>query len=179
VYERLWTRPALAVIAFEGRPLAGAINQIAESARARLSLRTVPGLPPEEAGRLLIARLRANPPGSVHVSARVVGTAPGWRTEPEGPAFDAARRALRAGFGRPPVMIGAGGSIGFVRPIADFLPGAPCLLTGVEDPACAAHSENESLHLGDWRKCMRAAVHLYDELSRLPRPIPAGARRAR
>jgi cysteinylglycine-S-conjugate dipeptidase len=90
-------------------------------------------------------------------------------TDPDGPAFDAARRALKAGFGRDAAMMGAGGSIGFVQPFSAFLEGAPCLLTGVEDPACGAHSENESLHLGDWKKCMRAAVHLYDELSRLER----------
>jgi hypothetical protein len=65
--------------------------------------------------------------------------------------------------------MGAGGSIGFVQPISDFLAGAPCLLTGVEDPDCGAHSEDESLHLGDWKKCMRAAVHLYDELARTGR----------
>ncbi len=70
-------------------------------------------------------------------------------------------------------MIGCGGTIGFVEPFGRLLKGAPCLLTGVADPACNAHSENESLHLGDWLKAMRSAVHLYDELSR----VPVGRRR--
>jgi acetylornithine deacetylase/succinyl-diaminopimelate desuccinylase-like protein len=63
-------------------------------------------------------------------------------------------------------MIGAGGSIGFVKPFSNALGGVPCLLMGVEDPDSAIHSENESLHLGDFRRAMRAAVHLYDELAR-------------
>ena len=45
--------------------------------------------------------------------------------------------------------------------------GVPCILTGVEDPGCAAHSENESLHLGDWRKSMHSAVHFFAELAEL------------
>jgi acetylornithine deacetylase/succinyl-diaminopimelate desuccinylase-like protein len=167
VYERIWTRPSLTVIAMESHPIQGSSNQIVDSARARLSLRTVPNMDGRKAAWLLIKKLTANPPYNVRVTAKLNGTTPWWTTDPEGPAFEAARRALKAGFGKDTAMIGAGGSIGFVQPFADMLGGAPCLLMGVEDPPCNAHSENESLHLGDWRKVMRSAIYLYDELSRV------------
>lgn len=166
VWERLWTRPSLTVIALEAAPVEGSSNRIQDSARARLSLRTVPTMDAARAGRLLVRRLTRRPPAGARVRARVTGASSWWTTDPEGPAFEAARRALEQGFGRKPAMIGAGGSIGFVQPFSDALGGVPCLLMGVEDPASAIHSENESLHLADWRKAMRAAVHLYDELSR-------------
>lgn len=102
------------------------------------------------------------------VTAKVNGTTPWWTTDPEGPAFEAARRALKAGFGKETAMVGAGGTIGFVQPFADLLEGAPCILMGVADPHTQAHSENESLHLGDWVKAMRSTIHLYDALARLP-----------
>jgi acetylornithine deacetylase/succinyl-diaminopimelate desuccinylase-like protein len=152
----------------ESHAIQGSSNQIVDSARARLSLRTVPKMDAREAGRLLVRKLTARPPYGAKVTATVTGGTPWWTTDPEGPAFEAARRALKAGFGKETAMIGAGGSIGFVGPFATLLRGAPCLLMGVEDPACNAHSENESLHLGDWVKCMKAAIHLYDELSRVP-----------
>jgi acetylornithine deacetylase/succinyl-diaminopimelate desuccinylase-like protein len=167
VYERIWTRPSLTVIAMESHPIQGSSNQIVDSARARLSLRTVPNMDGRKAGTLLVKKLTANPPSNAKVTAKLNGTTPWWTTDPEGPAFEAARRALKAGFGKDTAMIGAGGSIGFVQPFADMLGGAPCLLMGVEDPPCNAHSENESLHLGDWRKVMRSAIHLYDELARV------------
>jgi acetylornithine deacetylase/succinyl-diaminopimelate desuccinylase-like protein len=168
VYEQLWTRPSLTVIAMESHPILGSSNQIVDSARARLSLRTVPKMDGHKTGMLLVKRLVKNPPHGARVTARITGSTPWWTTDPEGPAFEAARRALKAGFKKDTAMIGAGGSIGFVQPFADLLGGAPCLLMGVEDPPCNAHSENESLHLEDWVKCMRSAVHLYDELSRVP-----------
>ena len=164
VYEQLWTRPSLTVIAIEAHPLHGSSNQILDSARARLSLRTVPNMDSEEAGKLLVRRLTTKPPAGAAVSATVVRSSPWWTTEPEGPAFDVAMRALQQGYGKKPVLIGAGGSVGFVRPFSDAMR-VPCLLTGVEDPGCAAHSEDESLHLGDWKKAMRSAVHFYDELA--------------
>jgi acetylornithine deacetylase/succinyl-diaminopimelate desuccinylase-like protein len=164
VYEQLWTRPSLTVIAIEAHPLHGSSNQILDSARARLSLRTVPKMDSEEAGKLLIRKLTTRPPAGAAVCARIVRSSPWWTTEPEGPAFDAVLRALEKGYGRKPVLTAAGGSVGFVRPFAHAM-GVPCLLTGVEDPGCAAHSEDESLHLGDWKKAMRSAVHFFDELA--------------
>jgi acetylornithine deacetylase/succinyl-diaminopimelate desuccinylase-like protein len=174
VYEQLWTRPSLTVIAFDARPIKGSSNQIIDHVTARLSLRTVPNMDGVAAGKAIVRKLTTKPPYGARVTAKIVGTTPWWTTDPEGPAFEAARRALKAGYGKETAMIGAGGSIGFVGPFAELLGGAPCLLMGVEDPLCNAHSENESLHLGDWFKSMKSAVHMYDELSR----VPVGAKKA-
>jgi acetylornithine deacetylase/succinyl-diaminopimelate desuccinylase-like protein len=168
VYEQLWTRPSLTVIAIEAHPLHGAANQILDSARARLSLRTVPNMDPRRAGAQIVRKLQARPPAGARVEARLTRTTPWWTSDPTGPAAEAALRALERGYGRKPALIGSGASIGFVKPFADAL-GVPCLLTGVEDPGCAAHSEDESLHLGDWKKSMRSAVYLFDEIARLGR----------
>lgn len=159
--ERVWARPAMTVIGFDAPPVDGSFNQIAASARARLSIRTVPNVDSAAAGEEIVRRVTRTP----GVTARVIAAAPWWRINPQGPAFDAARCALARGYGREPVMIGAGGSIAFIQSFADAFEGVPLLLMGVEDPPCNAHSENESLHLGDWESCARSAIYLYDALT--------------
>src|SRR5208282_5032180 len=84
-----------------------------------------------------------------------------WMTDPNGPAFEAAIKALKRGFGQAPVAIGCGGSIGFVGPLAELFGGAPALLLGIEDPRSNAHAPNESLHAGDWYKLMASLAHLF------------------
>lgn len=169
VYERLWTRPALNVTALEASLIRGSSNQIVDSARARISVRIVPNQKPKDIQQRLLNRLTASPPWGVNVTARPLHAVSWWSTHPEGPAFEAAARALQKGYGRKAVFIGAGGTIGFVEPFARELGGVPALLLGVEDPTCNAHSENESVCLDDWYKGMKSAVHLYDELSRCER----------
>jgi acetylornithine deacetylase/succinyl-diaminopimelate desuccinylase-like protein len=172
VYERLWFRPSVAVTALEAVPLAESSNQLIDEARARIGVRVAPGQDPARVRDCVRARLEADPPWGVEVVVEVETTVPGWRTEPVGPAFRAARRALEAGYGRAPVDIGCGGTIPFVGPFAEVLGGAPALLLGLEDPVCNAHGENESLHLGDFAKAARAAAFLLDELGAVPRLSP-------
>jgi len=164
VYERLWYRPSLAVVALEGMPLAEAGNQLIASAAARVGVRLAPGQDPVAMRDRVVSFLEAEPPWGVEVETRAELPVAGWLVEPEHPAFEAAERALRAGYGRDPVYIGCGGSIPFVAPFAEVLGGIPALLLGLEDPICNAHGENESLHLGDFARALRAATHLFAEL---------------
>ena len=165
VLARLWHEPSLTIIALEARPLEGSSNQIIEAARARISLRTVASQNPEEMRAALVKAIRDAVPWGLEVKIEPEPVAGWWRTDAHGAAFEAARRALAEGYGRPAVAIGCGGSIGFVEPFAKVLGGVPALLTGVEDPACLAHSENESLCLADFHKGMKSNVHLYAELA--------------
>jgi len=167
VHERLWTRPSLTIVALEGSPIAGASNQIVESARARVTVRIVPEQDPVAVLGALVAALRRDPPWGVQVRTRALSTGLWWSTDPTGPAFEAAVRALQAGYGREPAVIGAGGSIPFVKPFQDALGGVPALLFGVEDPKGRAHGENESVGLADWGKAIRSTIHLYGELAPL------------
>lgn len=165
-YEQLWFRPSIAVTALEAMPFATAANQLVDEARARIGVRVAPGQDPARVARCVIDFVKQAPPYEAEVEAVAVAEVPGWRTEAEGPAFDAARRALAAGFGREAVTIGCGGTIPFVGPFGEVMGGVPQLLLGLEDPPCNAHGENESLDLDDFRKAAHASAHLLPELAR-------------
>lgn len=168
VWGRVWREPSVTVVAFEARPIAGSTNQIIESARARISVRTVPDMDPKQVQELLVRHFETRVPWGCTVRIDRECANGWWATTPQGPAFEAAARAMEKGYGRKVEHIGCGGSIPFVEPFARVLGGVPALLTGVEDPPCNAHGENESLHVDDWKRGTRAAVYLYEELAKLP-----------
>jgi acetylornithine deacetylase/succinyl-diaminopimelate desuccinylase-like protein len=120
---------------------------------------------PERSLRKLVAAIKKAAPWGVELGIEAAHHGAAWKTDITHPAFDAAFRALRAGYGKEPLAVGTGGSIGFVGPFARALGGAPALLIGVEDPYSNAHSENESLDLADFASATRSAIHLYGELA--------------
>jgi len=136
---------------------------VAEAA-ARVSVRVGRGQDPARLGDALCAHLRTRTPFGLDVDCTVLDVVPAWHCDPTGWAFDAAERALVAGFGVAPVCMGVGGTIPFVGPFADTFGGIPALLLGPADPGSRIHGEDESLHLGDFRSLIASEVHLLHEI---------------
>jgi len=164
VYEKMWRLPSIAVNAIEASSRKQAANIINDVAWARVGIRIVPDMDPDETLELLTKHLERQAPWGVQVSVKPESPSRWWRTDRSGPVFEAALAALEKGYGRKPAVTGAGGSIPFVQTITETLGGVPALLFGVGDPFAANHSENESLVIADWESACRSLVHLFAEL---------------
>jgi acetylornithine deacetylase/succinyl-diaminopimelate desuccinylase-like protein len=161
----MWHQPSISVNAIEASSRKQAANIINASAWARVGIRTVPDMVPEETLALLKAHLLKHAPWGVQVSIVPETPSRWWRADASGTAFKAALKALEQGYGKKPAVVGAGGSIPFVQTITEAFGGAPALLLGVGDPYSAAHSENESLDISCWEKSCRGRIYLLAELA--------------
>ncbi len=164
-FEMNWRQPSLAINAFQASTRQEARNIICESAWARIGIRLVPDMKEKETFKALTDHLKKAAPWGVKVSVKEINTGGWWYTDSDTPVFQAAMRALEAGYGKEAITMGCGGSIGFVAPFSRELGGVPALLIGVEDPYSNAHSENESVDIGDLKKGIKAAIHMYEELA--------------
>ncbi|MFG1608827.1 dipeptidase [Actinoplanes sp. NPDC049265] len=162
ITDRIWTKPAIAVLGIDAPGAAEAANALQPSARAKISVRLAPGDDATSAYAAIKAHLEKN----VAWGARVEVT-PDTDGEPTvidatGPVYDAARAAFRDAWdGTEPVDMGVGGSIPFIATFRELFPQAKILVTGVEDPQSNAHGPGESLHLGEFeRVCLAEAMLL-------------------
>ena len=154
--SRMWTKPAIAVLAIDAPPVAEAINQLVPAARAKVSLRLAPGDDPARAMDALVAHLESNAPWGAWVSVTRGATAHPIDLEAGGDAHDAWSTAFEHAWGQAPVEIGVGGSIPFVSAFQEAYPEAEILLVGAADPTSRAHGPDESVDLDELRRAILA-----------------------
>ncbi|MCX5120848.1 dipeptidase [Micromonospora sp. NBC_00362] len=160
--DRLWTKPALAILGVDAPSTGEAPNALVPAAKAKLSIRLAPGDDPKRAYAAVRAHLEQRAPWGAQVTVTFEHDGDPCVIDASGPMFDAARSAFRTAWdGTDPVDIGVGGSIPFIATFQEMFPKAAILVTGVEDPHARAHGPNESLHLGEFaRVCLAEALLL-------------------
>jgi acetylornithine deacetylase/succinyl-diaminopimelate desuccinylase-like protein len=161
--EKLWIRPTCEVNGMlSGYTGEGAKTVLPAKAMAKVSCRLVPDQNPADIEKLMKAHVAKVAPKGVKVRVNTLHGGHPWRAELNGPIYDAARRALRAAFGKEPVVTGEGGSIPVVGDFQKIL-GAPVLLVGFGLPGENAHAPDEWMSDENFRLGMRAVATLWDE----------------
>ncbi len=171
VVERLWQRPAIAVIGLDTTPIARASNTVIPTARAKISLRLAPGDDADRALRLLTEHLQRHVSWGAQVSVIAGETGQPSQLEVAGPRAEVAREAFRRAYGVEAVEIGQGGSIPMVAEFQQAFPDATVLVTAVCDPDSRMHGLDESVHLDDLRKACIAETLLLAGLAELSAPV--------
>ena len=163
--ERMWMRPTLEINGmYGGYQGPGGKTIVPSFARAKISARLVPAQEPDHVKRAVEDHLRRVAPPGVRIELHADGDVRAVETSRDHPAVAAAARAMQRGFGKPPVFIGTGGTIG---PVSSFdrILGLPQVLIGVGLPDDAIHAPNEKFDLGQFYGGIETMTYLYDELA--------------
>jgi len=163
--ERMWMRPTLEINGmYGGYQGPGAKTIIPSFGRAKLSARLVGSQDPERVKAAVREHLFAVAPDGVTVDIESDGDVRAVSTSRDHPAVAAAARAMERGFGKAPVFIGTGGTIG---PVSSFdrILHLPQVLIGVGLPDDQIHAPNEKFDLAQFYGGIETMVYLYDELA--------------
>ena len=169
--ERLWHKPAVAVLGMDAPSTAQVSNVLLPRARAMVSLRLAPSQDENAAMEALQTHLEAHAVWGCQVEVVPNSLGAGFSPETSGAVYDLAREAFGSAYGNAAVEIGTGGSIPFIAEFARAFPGAAVLVTGVGDPESRWHGIDESLHLAMWQRACLAETLL---LHRLAGQSPVG-----
>ena len=143
--SRLWTRPALSILAIDAPKVSEAINQLVPVARAKVSMRIPPGQDSKAALSALKNHLEANVPWGATLEFFHEEVGEPTTLDTDNFAVAAWRQAFGEIFPNEMVAMGAGGSIPFIATFKELYPNAPILVTGVSDPTSAYHAPNENM----------------------------------
>lgn len=165
ILSRIWNKPSLTVTGMNFPSLENASNTLTAEVSFKISMRIAPGQSAQEAADLITQHIHDNSPFGAHIAISDLSIGEGYLVDSQGEVVDAMLRSMAGCWGKSPVMMGVGGSIPFISDFSAVFPEAKILITGVEDPDSRAHSPNESLHLGTFRKAIATQACFLAELA--------------
>jgi acetylornithine deacetylase/succinyl-diaminopimelate desuccinylase-like protein len=166
VLGRLWDKPSITITGIDAPTVMNASNTLAPSITVKLSARIAPGQDPNDAFTALQTHLDANAPFGAHLEISDIDRGSPFLVDTSGWAVEVVKTAMHEAWGNEPLETGIGGSIPFISDLVEVFPEAQILVTGVEDPESRAHSPNESLHLGVFKRAILTEALLLAKLER-------------
>lgn len=165
ILSRIWSKPAITVTGIDAPSVANASNTLAPSVSVRVSARIAPGQSAADAYLAIERHIHANAPFGAHIEIDDIDTGDPFLVDTSGWAVAEAKRAMADAWGADAIEMGVGGSIPFIADLVRVFPQAQILVTGVEDPDSRAHSPNESLHLGVFKRAILTEALLLARLN--------------
>jgi acetylornithine deacetylase/succinyl-diaminopimelate desuccinylase-like protein len=168
--KRIWAQPTFEIHGVVGGYTGpGLKTVIPPRAEVKVSCRLVPNQDPEKICKAIEKFVKSKNPDVKVERANRLGPYQGLTT---GPLADAVRRSMKFAFGREPVFVREGGSIGAVITMEQVLE-APILFLGLSLPEHGYHAPNENF---DWEQAsggMVAFARYFAEVAKLGKPDPA------
>ena len=166
IRDRLWAKPSVNAIGIDMTSISGSSNVLIPQARAKISMRIVPGTEPERELDALVAHLESHAPWGAHVEVQRTKAAPPFTCRSDGPAYAAAAAALEEAFGAPVGNVGSGASIPLLGTLQKVAPRAEFILWGPEDVAASRiHASDESVDPREIERVVNAQALFLQHLS--------------
>lgn len=164
--ERIWVRPTFEIHGFEGVQSAPDVIKTAlpYAVKAKLTMRLVAGQDPERVARQLEGALKTVHPD---IRLKLRHGVKGCMSEVDNAFMREAVAACEAGFGREPVFIGSGGTIGALPEFQRVFPAAPIVLLAQSLMSDGYHAPNENFQIRQIRDGFRTMAHYLSRIATL------------
>ena len=164
--ERLWARPTAEVNGIAGGYQGeGSKTVLPAEAMAKFSFRLVPDQDPKDIMEKVQAHLEKHTPEGVTVEVEVGHDGKPFYADPNSENGKAGQAALKAAFGKEPVLIREGGSIPIIQDMKEIF-GVEALMLGLALPDCQIHAPNENYYVENFEAGIRLNRALLRELGK-------------
>lgn len=139
-----------------------------DSVSCQVGVRLTAGQDPEKIAKLLVEYLSTHPAGKDFqvLVKQIEDGAFAWKGDVSRPLSQKYLEALAENFksaGPQPI----GGALPFLRDFEAAFPGIEIIIPGVEDPACGAHSHNESLDLRLFENAINSMIGFIHKMGKV------------